>query len=297
MYAPIALFAFNRLDALKRTVDSLLTNAEARDSDLYVFVDGPRRDKEGEADKVNSVREYVKSIKGFKSLSLRFSEHNRGLGPSIIAGVSDVIKKHGAIIVVEDDLYCAPNFLAFMNQGLQKYKTEPKVFSICGYSNKIKVPQKYVSDAYFCVRSSSWGWGTWLDRWNSVDWELKDWSLCEKNAKAFNKWGGSDCFGMLKGWKEGRNKSWAIRFSYAQFVQDKLSVFPIGSKVANEGFDGSGTNCKGWSRYRPDFNFSDNTNFMWPNEISINGQILKSAMSYNTIYMRIISRIMNTIIK
>lgn len=296
MYAPIALFAFNRLDALKRTVDSLLTNAEARDSDLYVFVDGPRRDKEGEVDKVNSVREYVKSIKGFKSLSLRFSEQNKGLGPSIIAGVSDVIKKHETIIVVEDDLYCAPNFLSFMNQGLQRYKTEPRVFSVCGYSNKIKVPKEYISDVYFCVRSSSWGWGTWLDRWNSVDWELAEWDICEKNAKAFNKWGGSDCFGMLKGWKEGRNKSWAIRFCYAQFVQDKLSVFPIRSKVANEGFDGSGTNCKGWSRFKPEYDNSRKTCFVWPNEIDLNKQLLKSTLLYHTIRVRLFNRIMNTII-
>lgn len=297
MYAPIVLFAFNRLDVLKRTVDSLLTNKEARDTDLYVFVDGPRLNRIGEVDLVNEVKAYVKGITGFNSISLNFSDVNKGLGPSIIAGVSDVIKKHGKAIVVEDDLYCASNFLSFMNQGLEKYVDEPKVFSICGYSNKVRIPKNYSADAYFCVRSSSWGWATWADRWNSVDWNLENWELCKKNARLFNKWGGSDCFGMLKGWKEGRNKSWAIRFCYAQFIQDKLSVFPIRSKVSNEGFDGSGTNCKGWSRFKEEFDYSGSITFVWPSEICINRIILKSVLSYHSIYMRIFSRIMYVIKK
>ena len=38
----------------------------------------------------------------------------------------------------------------------------------------MKVPKDYSYDTYFCTRSSSWGWATWADRWNSVDWELEN---------------------------------------------------------------------------------------------------------------------------
>lgn len=47
-YAPIIVFAFNRLDVLMNTINSLKRNPEAKESDLYVFVDGPRLKKEGE---------------------------------------------------------------------------------------------------------------------------------------------------------------------------------------------------------------------------------------------------------
>lgn len=42
MYAPIIIFAFNRLEPLKRCVASLMQNSEAAASDLIVYVDGAR---------------------------------------------------------------------------------------------------------------------------------------------------------------------------------------------------------------------------------------------------------------
>lgn len=46
-YAPIVVFGFNRPDALKNTIASLLNNEEAKFSDLFVFVDGPREGEDG----------------------------------------------------------------------------------------------------------------------------------------------------------------------------------------------------------------------------------------------------------
>ena len=291
-YAPIIIFAFNRLDSLKNSIASLLYNLESADSDLFVFVDGAREQKDGEKEKVRAVQEYVKSISGFKSLNYTFSPENKGLGASIIAGVTEVISKYGRAIVLEDDLLVQPNFLAFINQGLEKYQYEGKIFSICGYTNKISVPCTYFEDAYVCTRSSSWGWATWADRWNSVDWVLEPFAQYESQKSAFNKWGGSDCFGMLKGWHEGRNKSWAIRFCFSQFLQDKLSVFPVKSLVSNDGFDGSGTNCKKWSRFEFELEKSGKKNFEWPNSMKMNKRIAKRALSYNSLTIRAFSKIM-----
>ena len=117
-YAPIVVFGFNRPNALKNTIVSLLNNEEAKFSDLFVFVDGPREGKMGEKEKVKDVREYVKSITGFKSLHFTFAENNKGLADSIIGGVSEVINLYGRVIVLEDDLVLMPNFLNFLNQGL-----------------------------------------------------------------------------------------------------------------------------------------------------------------------------------
>lgn len=203
-YAPIVVFGFNRPNALKNTIASLLRNEEAKDSDLFVFVDGPREGKVGEKEKVEEVREYVKSITGFKSLHYTFSEKNKGLADSIIGGVSQVINQYGRVIVLEDDLVLMPNFLNFLNQGLDYYENNQKVMSVCGHSCKVKVPADYPYDAYFFTRSSSWGWATWKDRWNLVDWKLNDWDSVVANRKAFIKSQGSDVFKMLNDWKKAR---------------------------------------------------------------------------------------------
>lgn len=292
MYAPIIIFAFNRLEPLKRCVASLLANSEAAESDLIVYVDGPRASKEGETEKVMAVREYVKTITGFKTVTYHFSEKNKKLGPSIIAGVMEVMNQYGRAIVIEDDLIVSKNMLAFVNQGLEQYEMVQDVFSISAYTNIVKIPKDYPYDAYFCPRSTSWGWATWKDRWDSVNWELKDWGKVEQNAKAFNRWGGSDCFGMLKAWHEGRNQSWAIRFCYNQFVQGKHSLFPIVSKIDNEGFDGSGTNCKQWSRYKFELDKTDNKTFSLPEDTVQNKKLRKEFLSYYSIPIRIYSRLM-----
>ena len=174
MKSPIIIFAFNRIDILKQMIESLLDNKEVKDSDLFVFVDGARCKEEEK--KVIIVQSYLKSISGFKHIEYFFAKENKGLGQSIIDGVSQIINKYGKAIILEDDLILSKNFLSFINQGLNRYKDEKNVFSICGYTNKIKLPPHYSYDAYFCTRSSSWGWGTWADRWNSVDWDLTDWN-------------------------------------------------------------------------------------------------------------------------
>lgn len=291
-YAPIILFAFNRPDAIRRTVESLKRNTEASESDLFVFVDGPRESCPSDVDNVHRVKEYVNTITGFSNVERKFSETNRGLALSVITGVSDVINRYGRAIVLEDDLILSENCLSFLNQGLDMYEEKHEVFSVCAYTNKVSIPKNYNDDAYFCVRSSSWGWATWADRWNSVDWELNDWAKYVGMKNAFNKWGGSDCYGMLQGWRNGLNKSWAIRFCFAQFLQQKLSLFPVISKISNEGFDGEGTNCKKYNRFKYVFDKTSNKTFRFPVGVVLNSQLYKSALSYHSIPKRIWSKIM-----
>ena len=259
MYAPIVLFALNRLEPLKACVASLLKNEEAAESDLIVYVDGPRVNRKDETEKVEAVQQFVREISGFKNVETHFSKINKNLGPSIIAGVTDVISRYGRAIVVEDDLVLTANFLSFMNAGLERYENEKEVFSVCGYTNKVRIPKDYTEDAYFCVRSSSWGWATWRDRWEQVDWKLLEWDKHRLNKHKFCKWGGSDCWKMLNDWHAGRNQSWAIRFCYSQFLNNAVSLFPVISKVANEGFDGEGTNCKSWSRFKYELDNGNST--------------------------------------
>lgn len=297
MHAPIVLFAFNRLEPLKACVASLLENEEAAESDLIVFVDGPRRNKEGEAKKVDAVRRFVNSITGFKSLETHFSEENKGLGPSLIAGITVVMERYGRAIVVEDDLNCSRNFLAFLNQGLDYYEKDKDVFSISGETVKINPPSDYRYDNYFAPRAGCWGWATWKDRWDKVDWVLEDWNAVRRNRRRFNRWGGSDCYLLLDGWHKGKNKSWAIRFNYGQFINRATSVFPISSKVSNEGFEEDGTNCKKvrFNRYAMIADKTGKKTFDFNPIVKEDKRIVKQRLKRATLYMRIFAKIVNSI--
>jgi len=102
MNSPIALFVYARPEHARRTVESLLRNPEAADSDLIVFSDAARTpDKE---ESVRLVREYVAGIQGFRSLTVHHRPENFGLAKSIIQGVTQILEEHEQVIVLEDDL-------------------------------------------------------------------------------------------------------------------------------------------------------------------------------------------------
>ena len=84
--SPICLFSYNRLDELKQTVEALQKNDLANESELFIFSDGWRIDETKQ--RVLAVRSFVKTIVGFKKITIIESEINMGLATSIISGVS-----------------------------------------------------------------------------------------------------------------------------------------------------------------------------------------------------------------
>lgn len=288
--APIVIFAFNRPDALRGMIDSLKRNPLYEESEKFVFVDGARN--EAERAKVDEVVAVAREI----TENVVAADSNRGLGPSIIAGVSEIINRYGRAIVLEDDLVLMPGFLQYMNQALDAYQEDARIFAVCGYGLKIKRPAGYVGDVYLCNRASSWGWGTWADRWNSVDWNVSDWEQLQSDRsaqRAFNR-GGSDMYGMLRGYMEGRNRSWAIRFCYSQFRQGRYSVHPFRSLVENDGFGDGATNCRQkYSRFKTDRMQSVDLqiNITPPYALHPNLQIFSELRSYHSIRTRLYSKI------
>lgn len=299
MLAPIIIFAFNRPEALKNTVSSLLKNEEAQASDLYVFVDGARLNKEREEEKVKAVQDFVKSIKGFKNTQYFFSKENKGLANSIINGTTQIIEKYGKVIVVEDDLYVSSSFLRFMNEMLDRYEKDERIFQISGYGSRIKRPSDYLYDIYLNERAHSWSWGTWIDRWNTVDWDVKDYEELKKSRSEQNKFNkrGSDLFKMLKGYMEGKNNSWYIRFNYSMYKQKRYSINPFRSLVRNDGFNSEATHCNTYNRYKIDFEEKHQGDFIVPIHIEANEAIMKEAVKYWSIPYRIYGKIMTFITK
>lgn len=288
MLAPIVIFAFNRPDSLANLLGDLDRDPLFRQSDKYIYVDGCRNAADEEKQK--SVVEIAKG----SGAVVTVSDHNKGLGTSIISGVSDVVMRYDRVIVLEDDLRCIPGFLTYMNQALDTYEQDKRIISVCGYGLKVKRPAGYdYGDVYLSPRSSSWGWGTWLDRWQLVDWNVSDWERLKrdrKKQKGFNR-GGSDMYGMLKGYMEGRNRSWAIRFCYSQYKHGLYSVHPFRSFVVNEGFGDNATNCRQrWSRFKI-AKAADNEVIITPSNLLPNEFIFKRLRWYHSIPLRIISKV------
>ena len=104
----------------------------------------------------------------------------------------------------------------------------------------------YPYDVFVSLRNSSWGWATWTDRWNQIDWDINAYESIHSDPnikEAFNR-GGDDVFGLLESLKTGKLDIWSIQFTLAHFVNHAVSIVPVQSFVDNIGLDGSGENCR-----------------------------------------------------
>ena len=285
--APVCLFTYNRLKETQQTVEALQRNNLAPQSNLFIFSDGSKTEEAKY--KVDAVRQYIQTISGFKSVKILESTTNKGLANSIISGVTQIIEKYGKVIVLEDDLITSPNFLDFMNQALDYYENNSSIHSISGYSLNLPTLKNYPSDYYLGYRASSWGWATWKKKWDTIDWEVKQYHKIKNNPIQQLKFmrGGSDMYHMLKNQMNGKIDSWAIRWCFDQFIKNQMSIFPSKTKVVSVGFGVNATHTKHTSRFENILDNDTQRAFRFEENPQINGKLVKEFRKKFSIFSRL----------
>jgi hypothetical protein len=239
--APIALFTYSRLNHTRKTVEALLKNTSASSHDLIIFSDAARTPKEQNA--VDDVRAYLKSIEGFRSITINLRPQNFGLSKSIIDGVTQVLSEHEKIIVLEDDMEASPYFLDYMNAGLDRFSEDDRVISIHAYTYPVKVA---LPEVFFLRGADCWGWATWKRAWSIFNPDgkyLLDELKKKKLIKSFNYNNNMMFSEMLSNQIRGLNDSWAIRWHASAYLKNKLTLYPGISLISNIGNDGTGRHC------------------------------------------------------
>lgn len=241
-YAPVALFVYNRPWHTRQAVEALQASPLAAQTHLHIFSDAPKN--EDATKSVQQVRDYVRTVSGFKEVTIVERENNWGLARSIIHGVSQLCDQYGRVIVLEDDLVVSPVFLTFMNNALDRYVDDDQVMQVAGYMFPVEVDVP--CDAMFMTFISSWGWATWQRAWRHFDPDAKGYKHLIEDRASRNRFdldGGYQYFKMLRAQQEGRSESWAIRWYLSVFLRNGLTLYPVKTMVRNLGFDGSGVNC------------------------------------------------------
>jgi len=235
--SPVVLFVYNRPQHLQHTIRSLQANIGASETDLYVFCDGAKSGKAKES--VAKVRAIVEKIEGFKSVTITANTQNWGLARSVVNGVTQVLRTRRRVIVMEDDMVTSRYFLHYMNEALNCYEHEPRVISIHGYT----YPVSDLPETFFMKGADCWGWATWKDRWQLFE---EDGSMLLARLRSsqlldrFDLYGACNYSAMLQGQIAGRIDSWAVRWYAIALLEDRLTLYPGRSLLANIGHDGSG---------------------------------------------------------
>ncbi len=280
MLAPVMITTYTRLDHLRRTIDALLRNELAGETTVYVYLDGP---KPGDEEKVDAVRHYLQTVRGFGEFHLVARERNMGAHENAKSANYEVLDRCGKLIRMEDDIVTAPGYLRFMNLALDRYQDNKQVFSISAYCPPINIPADYPYDAFFVRRFSGWGCGLWRDRLDDIYShitmeEYERFAADKALSRAFVQSGGKDMLLMLKGVASGKLEAGDVVAMYTQFIKDQYTLYPTESLVQNIGMDGTGVHCDVTNYF--DVPLGSKTSFVFPDRMVVDDRIVQANREY-----------------
>lgn len=240
---PVAFFAYNRPIHTIKSLNSLSACHRKEDFEFYFFLDAAK--STSDAPSVEETRKVLIEKSETFSAKVISRRSNLGVAKSIVDGVSSLCESHGRVVVIEDDLTVAPDFLHFMASALEYYQDCPEVMQVGAYT--IAPPSEPRNeDAFLLPVTTAWGWATWASAWTKFSWIPEGWpgSFEDSEWRArFEINGAADYVSMLEETLEGRNDTWDIFWWYAVSRNAGEVVYPLRSLVSNEGFDGSGIHC------------------------------------------------------
>lgn len=236
-FAPVLIPTLCRYEHFKRCVESLSRCTYAEKTELIIGLDYPPSEKY--EDGYNKICDYLPQITGFLKVTIVRQEKNLGARDNLTSIKEYALQHYDRFIVSEDDNEFSPNFLSFVNQGLEKYKNEPKVVAICGYNYPVSM-EGYDRNNYASFRFSAWGYGITKDKiLNLAPEKFMKYILRPDHFLKLLFKSPSHLISLFYMYRKHEIHGDACYEMYC-CINNKVSIFPTISKVRNWGHDGSG---------------------------------------------------------
>ena len=238
MRTPVAFIIFNRPDTTARVFAEI---ARARPTKLFIIADGPRPDKEGDADKCAAVRAIVDRVDWECDVQKHYATTNMGCGRRAPTGIRWVFEQVDEAIILEDDCVPHPTFFRFCEELLQKYRDDERVMHISGNNwlfGQKETPFSYLFSNY-CL---SWGWATWSRAFQYYDYEIQLWPTLRDTSwllgvvdepRAVCHW--EKIFDLTYRDRDSF-KAWDFQWLFTCWAHRGVSILPAKNLVENIGF-------------------------------------------------------------
>ena len=237
---PLLIIGFNRPDHMRVLIERL---REIEPQNIYVAIDGPRRDRPGEREKVERCRNLVDEIDWGADVQTLFQEDNLGCGLGVSTAISWFFDHEERGIILEDDIIPDPSFFPYCTELLDRYEFDQRVFAISGCNF---VPPEAITrpnDPYrFSQVPHIWGWATWRRSWMKHQLDIADWRSrlplrlllhrVHRSVPAFAYWAG--IFSVLG---RGEVDTWDGQLVLASMVSGQWTATSNRNLIQNIGFD------------------------------------------------------------
>lgn len=242
----VLFLIFNRLNTTKQVFEAI---RQAKPPRLYVAADGARESKEGEAEKVKAVREYIiQNIDWECEVKTLFREQNYGCKIAVSGAIDWFFENEEMGIILEDDCLPSQSFFWFCEELLERYKDDERIFLISGYNKQNKWKENQ-NDYFFSHLGGIWGWASWRRAWSHYDIEMED-------IDTFIK---QNHFQNLLGIELGKTRqdsiynsiiinnmnTWDYQWAYARHKNSGMACVPSVSLIENIGFNEDATHTFG----------------------------------------------------
>jgi hypothetical protein len=238
---PIAFIVFNRPDKTQKVFSEI---AKAKPPKLLVICDGARKDRAGDLERVDLVRQIVSQVDWPCEVLTNFSDVNLGCKKRVSSGLDWVFKQVSEAIVLEDDCLPSQTFFRFCQEMLRRYQNDQRIGIISGANFRSDL--RFSQDSYFFSKYVHiWGWASWSDRWqNTYDVNMTLWPrLRDENLirdfidKAEVKYW-TDIFNLVC---EGKIDTWDYQWFFANLIKGRVNITPAKNLISNIGFDAEAT--------------------------------------------------------
>jgi hypothetical protein len=236
MNTPIAFIIFNRPDVTAKVFAAI---RQAQPPKLLVIADGPRLDRDGEAEKCQATREIINQVDWDCEVLTNYADTNLGCRDRVSSGLTWVFEQVEAAIILEDDCLPDPSFFPFCEEMLVRYRDDQRIMVVAG--SNYQFGRKRTDYSYYFSRyNHCWGWASWRRAWQYYDREMIAWpevrdgnwlnSILDdpRSVKCWDK--------IFQDTYDKKNHSWAYRWTFSCWIQSGLTVLPNVNLVSNIGF-------------------------------------------------------------
>lgn len=237
MKSPVLFVIFKRVDTTQKVFSRI---REARPPKLYIAADGPRLDRQGEAEQCNATRMVVESIDWPCEVHHLYRDKNLGCGEGVSSAITWFFEHEEEGIIIEDDILPHLDFFKYCDEMLERYRNNDKIKCICG-SNAFYEDINYPYSYYFSHYMMVWGWATWRRTWREYDKSLKsiprDKFLYEvKNlpVKKGSKQKAIELFDEMT--SDHPIDTWDYQLFFSILHHGGLNIIPINNLCKNIGF-------------------------------------------------------------
>ncbi len=161
----VLMLFFNRPESFQLVFNEV---KKARPSQLFLYQDGPRNDKDRVG--IDACRQIAadENIDWKCEVVRKYQEKNYGCDPSGYMSHKWAFSMADKCIVLEDDVVPSLSFFPFCKEMLDKYENDERITMVAGFNTDettVGIPYDYIFTSVFSI----WGWASWrrvVDKWD-----------------------------------------------------------------------------------------------------------------------------------